>query len=528
LKKSIRAAAVSVIAVAVYVPVAYGLKDAFFSSDGNLTLNNLEYIINSPAIRHSLIFSLTQATVSSVVSTVLGFFAALSLLATGLRGAKILRALSILPFMAPSMVVVSGFTTLYAPNGIVSSYIPQAAVLGQGFWAVVAAHVFYNIPLALNLIYSSIVSIPKELIDSATLFGRERITYLIKKILLPYSKTAILSSFILTYIYCFISFAIPLNLGGVRYSTLEVYIYSYYKFTFNTGYAASVALLQFTLLVILTLLLTLTHGKTIEGAPAGWRHYRLPISEWSRKALLIYLVLIYIYLYLPLLTVFYASVVNPYTGNLDFRGPQRVFSLGYDPALGTSLGLVYLNTAYYAFMTLFVALALGTFIVAFGSESVDAIFTSLLAVSPLTLSLGLVRALGSLVPQSLLIVFAHSIAALPLVTRTLRIGYERVRKEFIEVAEALGEKGFTLFARVVYPLMKPSYLIAASIAIVISLGEFAATLFMAGPQAITLSVAIYLFRGVRDWEAANASAALLLTSAAVVLYTLSRKVERWL
>jgi len=528
LRESLRIGAVSAIAIAIYLPVAYGLKDAFIGSNGHLTLKNIEYIISSPAIRHSLIFTFVQATLSSIISTSLGLLGALSLLSTGLKQVRLLRALSLLPFMAPSMVVVSGFTTLYASNGLISSHIPQAIILGQGFWAVIAAHVFYNIPLALNLAYSALVSVPRELIDSVNLFSGGRTLYTLRRIILPYSRNAVLSSFLLIFIYCFISFAIPLNLGGVRYSTLEVYIYSYYKFEFNTRYAASVALLQFLVLAGIALLLTSLHGRTIESAPAGGRHYKLPFKGWIRNLLLIYLGIIYAYLYLPLLTVYYAGIRNPLTGALDLTGVRRVLSLGYDPVLGTHISTVYLNTAYYASMTLVIALALGTFIVVFGSELADAVFVSLLAVSPLTLSLGLVRAFGPYIPQQFLIVLAHSVAALPLVTRILRIGYERVRREFIEIAHVLGERGYPLFARIIYPLMKPSYLVAASIAMVISLGEFSATLFMAGPQAITLSVAIYFFRGVRDWEAANVSAALLLTTAAAVLYALSRRVERWL
>lgn len=522
-----RAVAASV-ALIVYMPVAYGLKDAFLDEEGRLTFRNLYFVLSSPAIHHALSFTLVQSFISSSLATALGFLGAIALLTLNIRGAGLLRSLTIIPFMAPPMIVVSGFTFLYGSDGLLTKVIPQASILGNGFWGVIAAHVFYNIPLSLNLVYASIVSVPKEIVEALNVFGRGRVRHLVTKIIVPYSLPALSSSFLLSFIYCFMSFAIPLNIGGVRYSTLEVYIYSYYKLMFDPGKAAGIALLQFLILSAVASVLMVLPARSIVTAPSGARHHSISLSGGLKAVMTAYLILLYLYLFTPLISVYIGALRNPYTGRIDLHGFQRIFNPAYDPALGTSVINVYANTAYYAFMSMVITVTIATLVTILGGTSLDVLFTSLLAVSPLTLSLGLTRTLSGLLPTPALIIFAHSVASLPLATRALRLGYIRIRRTVLDIPKLFGIKGLSLFVRVLQPLMMPSYLVASSLAIVISLGEFSATLFMAGPRAITLSVAIYLYRGVRDWQASGAAAATLLTVSAILLILLSKRIERWL
>ena len=237
--------------------------------------------------------------------------------------------------------------------------------------------------------------------------------------------------------------------------------------------------------------------------------------------------MVFLYLYFPLLVIPYYALLNPYTSSFSLNGFSRVLSLSYDPGLGVVTGVIYINTFYYAFVTGVLAPLLASLLVFLGGEWVDTFFVSLLAVSPLTLSLGLVRTYGFL-PNPLLIIVSHTIASLPLVVRVLRVGVERVPRVFLEVARVLGERGLPLYARVFLPLMKPSYLVAISLSLVVSLGEFSATLFISTPSTTTLGIAVYRYRGVRDWRASAAAATILLSLTSIILLALSRRVERWL
>ncbi|MCD6301765.1 MAG: iron ABC transporter permease [Staphylothermus sp.] len=518
---------VMIIAFLIYYPVIYGLKDAFIDDNGRFTLEYLLDIINRPNIINALKFSFEQALLSSLLATVIGSIASLGLLILGFKGAKTLRSLSIIPFMAPPMVVVVGFTSLFGEKGWVTSIFPQLRFLGEGFWGIIAAHVFYNIPLSLNFTYSSFVSIPREIVDSINLYSSGKTVFVFRKVIIPYILPAMISSYTLTFIYCFTSFAIPLSIGGVRYSTLEVYIYYYYKLMMMPHKAAAIAFIQYLVLLSVVFIFTFFHGKTY-APPIGYTHYKLGVPKPLKAILYTVTLLVFLYLYMPLFSIIYTALYNPYTSEINLHGFHRILGLGYDPALGTELALVYFNTLYYAMMTAFLSLVLCSIIVYFGTEIVDALYVSLLAISPLTLSLGLLRAYSYFLPPPVLIILAHTYAAIPLVIRVLRIGFERIGRIYVDVAKVLGEKGFTLYARVIYPLMRPSYLVALSLALVVSLGEFGATFFLSTNKTITLAVAIYVYRGVRDWQASGAAATLLLLITSIILLILSRKMERWL
>ena len=522
-----RALIVVVIATAiVYIPVLYGLKDAFFYN-GVPSLENIAYVLSKDSIQYSLRFTFIQALLSSLIAVVIGSITAFTLLLIGSRRAALLRALSIVPFMSPPMVVVTGFTALYGVHGIVSSIIPQAKILGYGFWAIIAAHVFYNIPLAINFVYSSLVSIPRSLLDTVRMYGFGNASFMVRKVVIPYILPAIASAFTLTFIYCFTSFAIPLTLGGVKYSTLEVYIYYYYKIVFEPEKAAAIAFIQYIILLAIVSIFIYFHGKTF-AAPIGYRHYRFQLRSGYRILLLIILGTVYAYLYAPLLAIAYYAFYDPYTGSLTLSGFSKILAFTYDPGLGVNIGVVYVNTLYYALMTGLLSIVLSTIIVYYGGRVVDTLYASLLAVSPLTLSLGLMRAYSLYIPNAFLIILAHTIASLPLTTRVLRIGFERINRRFIEAAYMLGEHGLPLHFRVIYPLMKPSYLVALSLALVVSLGEFGATLFISTPETITLGIAVYRYRGLREWTASAASASILLLLTGAILVILSRRMERWL
>jgi thiamine transport system permease protein len=76
--------------------------------------------------------------------------------------------------------------------------------------------------------------------------------------------------------------------------------------------------------------------------------------------------------------------------------------------------------------------------------------------------------------------------------------------------------------------MKEPLMIAASLALVVSLGEFGATLLLHNPQTTTLSIAIYKLRAARRFMAASAEASILMAITMIILIYIARKSGRWI
>jgi molybdate transport system permease protein len=127
------------------------------------------------------------------------------------------------------------------------------------------------------------------------------------------------------------------------------------------------------------------------------------------------------------------------------------------------------------------------------------------------------------------VVLAMAIMGLPLLVRTARAGFEQVNARYERVAATLGASPARIFLTISLPLAWPSVLAGAVLAFARALGEFGATIIVAGniPGATrTLAVAIY---GYAETGQDSLAFGLILVSVAiafVALWTANRLVER--
>ena len=116
-------------------------------------------------------------------------------------------------------------------------------------------------------------------------------------------------------------------------------------------------------------------------------------------------------------------------------------------------------------------------------------------------------------------VVAASVVALPLVTQAARAAIESIPADLLHVASTLGRAPFAIFLTITLPLAWRGVLAGVVMAFARALGEFGATLMIAGNipgRTQTLPIAIY--DAVQAGEAARANQlSLLLTGAAIVL-----------
>jgi molybdate transport system permease protein len=127
------------------------------------------------------------------------------------------------------------------------------------------------------------------------------------------------------------------------------------------------------------------------------------------------------------------------------------------------------------------------------------------------------------------VVLAMAIMGLPLLVRTARVGFEQVNARYERVAATLGASPARIFLTISLPLAWPSVLAGAVLAFARALGEFGATIIVAGsiPGATrTLAVAIY---GYAETGQDSQAVALIVVSVAiafVALWAANRLVER--
>ncbi len=180
----------------------------------------------------------------------------------------------------------------------------------------------------------------------------------------------------------------------------------------------------------------------------------------------------------------------------------------------------------------------------FGREFVDAVLTLPLVLPPTVLGYYLLVVigqrgwLGGWLQQAFGIrliftwqgaVIAATIVAFPLVLKAARTAFEAVDPQLENAARVLGLSEWALFCRVTLPLAWPGILAGTLLVFARSLGEFGATLMVAGSipgRTQTLSVAVYEAVQAGQDDTANLLVAITSVTCIVVLLAAGRLAPR--
>lgn len=127
------------------------------------------------------------------------------------------------------------------------------------------------------------------------------------------------------------------------------------------------------------------------------------------------------------------------------------------------------------------------------------------------------------------LILAHTVLATPFVVITVTATLQDFDRDLIRAAASLGAPPFTVFRRIVLPIISPGVATGGLFAFATSFDEIVVALFLASPQQRTLPRQI--FSGVREYVSPSiaAVATLLILLAAVLLLTvelLRRRSER--
>lgn len=114
------------------------------------------------------------------------------------------------------------------------------------------------------------------------------------------------------------------------------------------------------------------------------------------------------------------------------------------------------------------------------------------------------------------VVIAMMVMGFPLLVRTARTGFEQVEPRYEQIAATLGAGTFRVFFTISLPLAWRAVLAGAVLAFSRALGEFGATMMIAGalPSTRTMSVALYSYTQIGNEGATVA----LLVAATVIAF----------
>ena len=243
-----------------FIPLLFVLIDAVLSDSGYITSEFIIEALLNPLNLHFIRFTLNQAIISAIITVILGLPGAYIFAKYRFMGDRVLKTILTIPFVLPPIVVVLGFVLLIGPNGILNSVLMTffhlenpPIQLYKTFEGIILVHAFYNIPIVLHLVSSAWKQANVDMEEVAVTLGSRKFHFF-RYVTFPQISSAILASGILTFLYCFTSFAVVLSLGGIQYKTLEVQIYSLFHYRYDYHQAAALALFQLLITSVLIIL----------------------------------------------------------------------------------------------------------------------------------------------------------------------------------------------------------------------------------------------------------------------------------
>lgn len=512
--------------------------DRSLRPDGILQLDGFITLITNVYYRDTLWFTLWQAVISTGLTMILAVPSAFVFTRYQFPFKSALLAFATLPFVLPTVVVATAFRALIDDNGLLNTVAMMLfgldrppIQLERTLALIFIAHVFYNYPLVLRMVYGYWANQSGRIEEAGRLLGANN-WRLWTEIRLPLLRPILGASALLVFIFTFTSFGVILILGGLRYATLEVEIYNQAVNLFNLPMAAVLSLVQIIIILIGLNLYTRLQRNiatiNLQGSVA-----RSPRTNGERLAVISTISLMGILLFAPLLALVMQSITDK--NGFTTRFFADLATIGRGSSFNVSPLEAVKNSLVFGCMTTIFALILGLMIASLLHSHkknrllgwLDALVMLPLATSAVTLGFGFIIGFSS--PplawrtEWWLIPISHTLVALPFVVRSILPALRAIPKQIHEAGMVLGVGRWGRWYRLELPLISKGIVVGAIFAFTVSLGEFGASLFLVRNDMPTISIVIFRFLGrAGTYGQALAMSVILLIVSAIAFLILER------
>jgi thiamine transport system permease protein len=452
-------------------------------------------ILTRPRTVRLIGLTIGQAALAAVITTVLGVPMAHVLYRLQFRGRRLLRALVIVPFVLPTVVVGVAFRSLLRDDG------PLGFLHLDGtFTSIMLALVFFNVAVVVRTVGSAMQGLDRRQEEAAMVLGASPVrTWL--TVTLPRLAPSIVAAASVVFLFCSTAFGIVLVLGGSRFGTIETEIYLLTTQFLDLQGASVLSIAQ--LAVVGLVLFGASRLRRAPGSERGTGTPRAP--RRADAAAIVVTVVTGAGLAVPL----GALVVRSFQsggewgiGNylaLGTTGTRNALVVPVWQALGNSLAIAAVATVIAVVIGTSASLVLSrrprNRVLRRGIVAFDAVLTLPLGVSAVTVGFGFLITLNQppfdLRSSPILVPIAQALVATPLVVRTLVPALSAIDSRLRESAAVLGASPLRVVRDVDLGIIARPIAAASGLAFAVALGEFGATSFLSRPDMPTLPVVIF-------------------------------------
>ncbi len=227
-----------------YAPIIILVVFSFNASKSRGTWSGFTFkwyleLFRDRQIMKSLYFTMLVAVLSSVIATIIGTAAAISIHKMKSLKKTIIMNLTYLPVVNPDIVTGLSLMILF-----IFTKFPL------GFFSLLLAHITFNIPYVILSVLPKLKQLDKHLYEAALDLGATP-WYAYKKVILPEIMPGIITGLLLAFTLSVDDFVISFFTTGSGVSTLSITIYSMARRGINPKINALSTLLFLTVLLLL-------------------------------------------------------------------------------------------------------------------------------------------------------------------------------------------------------------------------------------------------------------------------------------
>lgn len=454
-------------------------------------------------LRWRLVWSLLQAAATSVAALVLGLPVAWVLARFDFPGRLLVLRTLMLPFVVPTLVAAMGVLALWGPQGVAVRL--GGPNLQDTPWLLLYGNLFFNLCLVVRAAVQALDHVSAARVAAARTLGASA-WRAFWRVEWPAIAPWLMSALCLVFLYCFSGFGLALLLGGRKYATVEVEIYTLVAHELQLAQAGALALWMLALSALVALAYAAVERRLMGSTSADTITRRQPVGgQWLWVALALGVWILFCAAPLLAIAAGAAAASTP------------AWSLLWQADTLQALW----NTARFSVLAVALATVLG---VAHAVAARHSLWMRTMAflpfvVSPVAVAFGLLLLYPTWTASFGLLVAAYALLAYPFVAKAVGSGLDSLPPHVIQAARSLGATPWRIFWRVSLPLLRPALRRGMAFAAATAVGEFAVTLFLSRPEWATLTTLIYQHLGRPG--AANREAALVLACLLMLLALLA-------
>lgn len=487
--------------------------------------------MNFARIARVSFFTLFQAFASLFVAVLAGLPMAFFCGRRNFPGKKLLLSLSSVPLCVPTLIVALGYITFFGNAGVLNKFFMYVLGLKKPpfsflytFSGLVIAQGFYNFPLIMSTVSDAWSHLPDEQADSARLLGAGE-WRVFRTVTVFELMSAIVSSCIPVFIYCFFSFMMVLLFGGMGTSTLEVEIYQAARNTldFRTAGALSLAETLLACFVVAFYVYLENKSRKDRGINLDSTSELKPVSGFREKAfffMMIFLVALFF------IAPFFSILLNAFTSSnrIDtsrFYNFRKIFS---SPSFFKAFRWTFLTAA----LTSFFCVCAGFFysVVLRKSQRFSLKVLSMLPMAVSSVVTGFGLSLLFRRGNFLLLSLAQAALSWPMAFRQIFPYISKIPESTVEAAKILSKSPLEVVFRIYLPVCRRGILSAAGFCFAISAGDTSLPLILSVPNFDTLSLFTYRLAGSYRFNEACAAGVVLGFLCAVIFSAGRFKMDR--